>query len=104
MMSEHKFILDTKKSLHKPIIVILNGKEYVIEKINKSLFDKITKHEKKAVKGNIDALYKQVATILDVNVNEIVDADIRDIQALINFIVEKIYNPELSEDTKEKKV
>lgn len=103
MTENKKFILNTQKSLHKPIVIELNGQEYVIEKINKSIFDRVSKFERKAVKGNIDALYKQAAALLEVDAKEIEDADIRDIQALINYIVEQIYNPELREDDKEKK-
>lgn len=103
MTEKKKFILNTQKSLHKPIVIELNGKEHVISKINKGIFDKVSKFERKAVKGNIGALYKQAAALLEVDVSEIEEADIRDIQALINFVVEKIYNPEPIEDDKEKK-
>lgn len=76
-------ILSTEKSLHRPITVSVNGKEYVLEKIPKSLFDKIIELEKS---GDEDAGYKQIVAAFGVPMKILADLDSRDVKLIVKLL------------------
>lgn len=92
------FVIDTKKSLYKPIAVMVDGKEYKCRKLTRPIFLEITRFEKKALKGDIDSLFKQLNLLFPDIPKETIDVlDIREIQDLLTYVVSLIYNPDKDE-------
>ena len=89
-MSEKKLILSTQKSIHKPIEIEIDGKTYENRPLSRATFDKVKAQEKEAVKGNIEALYKQVEILYGIPIAVLNKLDIRDVSTIINHTMEKI--------------
>ena len=86
-----KLILSTQKSIHKPIEVEIDGKTYTNSPLSRGLFDEIKKHEKAAVGGDIEALYKQVQVLYGVPLDVLNKLDVRDINSLIDYTMTQIF-------------
>lgn len=85
-----KFELSTRKSLHPPIEIDIDGKTYKTRLLSKALFDEIRAHEKAALEGDQAALYKQVQLLYGVPTAVLDKLDIRDIGSLLEHTMEKI--------------
>ena len=86
-----KLNLSTKKSLHPPIEVDIDGKTYRNRPLSKTLFDEIRKYEKAALKGDQAALYKQVQLLFGVPFAVLNELDIRDINSLLEYTMAQIF-------------
>jgi len=91
MSEEKKLVLSTQKSIHKPIEIEVDGKTYQNRPLSKATFDEVRKHEKAAVGGDIEALYKQVETLFGVPVDVLNKLDIRDVNSLLEYTMAQIF-------------
>ena len=82
--------LSTKKSIHPSVEVEIDGKIYTANPMTHTLFEQIKKYEDSAVKGDSEALLKQVQLIYPVDIEVLKKIDIRDITSLLEFTIEKI--------------
>jgi len=98
-----KFKVSTQKSLYKPIEIEIDDKTFQAKTLSRSLFHEISKYEKQAKRGDIDALYKQMSILFNVPENILSELDVRDIQAIMEFVTNKVFNPEKVEEAEEEK-
>jgi len=94
-MSNKILELSTKKSLYKPIIIRVDGKEYESAMITAELFEKTAKYDKKAKAGDLTAIAKQLEMIFGVPFDIAKKLDLRDMGTdAIGLITEAIVKPE----------
>ena len=98
MTEEKKLILSTQKSIHKPIEVEIDGKIYQNRPLSRVTFDEVKKYEKDALKGDIEALYKQVQVLFGVPIEVLNKIDVRDINTLITYTMEQIFKASAKTD------
>ena len=105
MSEEKKLILSTQKSIHKPIEIEVDGKTYQNRPLSKATFDEVRKHEKAALKGNIEALYNQVNILFGVPMEVLNKLDVRDVNTLLEYTMAQIFQakPKTDEEKEEKK-
>jgi len=101
MVEEKKLILSTQKSIHKPIEVEIDGKTYQNRPLSRATFDEVKKHEKAALAGDIEALYKQVQILYGVEMDVLNKLDIRDVNTLLQYTMTQVSQP-LATTDKEK--
>lgn len=94
-------VLSTQKSIHKPIEVEIDGKTYQNRPLSRATFDEVKKHEKSALKGDIEALYNQVQILFGVPMEVLNKLDIRDVNTLLEYAMAQIFQP-VTETDKEK--
>ena len=88
---EQKLVLSTKKSIHKPIVIMVDGKDYPNNPLSRTLFDEVGKYEKAAIGGDIEALYKQVQILFNVPVEVLNKLDVRDVNSLLDYTMSQIF-------------
>ena len=93
MTEEKKLILSTQKSIHKPIEVEIDGKTYQNRPLSRATFDEVKKHEKAALNGDIEALYKQVQILYGVSMDVLNKLDIRDVNTLLQYTMTQVSQP-----------
>lgn len=93
-----KLILSSRKSIHKPIEVEIDGKTYQNRPLSRTLFEEVKKHEKDALAGDIDALYKQVQILYGVPIEVLNKLDIRDVSSMLEYTMTQILNPPVKTD------
>ena len=98
MTEEKKLILSTQKSIHKPIEVEIDGKIYQNRPLSRTLFDEVKKYEKDALKGDIEALYKQVQILYGVSIEMLNKLDVRDVNTLLEYTMAQIFQPSTKTD------
>ena len=100
-----KLELSTKKSIHPPVEVTVDGKTYVNNPLSRALFDELKKHEKAALGGDPKALYAQVRAIYDIPVAILYKLDMRDIRTLLEYTMKETFGEpeEKTEAEKEEK-
>jgi len=95
IMSEEKkedkaLVLSTKKSIHNPIVIKIDGKSYENNPLSRALFDEVRKYEKAALEGDVEALYKQVEILFSVPVDVLNELDCRDVNSLLDYTMGQI--------------
>ena len=60
-------VLSTEKSLHRPITITIDGKEYQSKPFLKPLIDEIIKYQEQGLSGAADAPYEQVHAVFGVD-------------------------------------
>ena len=98
MTEEKKLVLSTQKSIHKPIEVEIDNKTYCNRPLSRATFDEIKKHEKKAIGGDIEALYKQVQAMFPVPMEVLNKLDIRDVNSLLDYVMAQIFTTSTETD------
>ena len=98
MSEEKKLILSTQKSIHKPIEIEVDGKTYQNRPLSKATFDEVRKHEKAALKGDIEALYNQVNILFGVPMEVLNKLDVRDVNTLLQYTMAQIFKPDAKTD------
>ncbi len=98
MTEEKKLILSTQKSIHKPIEIEIDKKNYCNRPLSRATFDEIKKHEKAAIAGNIEALYKQVQAMFPVPMEVLNKLDIRDVNSLLDYTMAQIFTTSTKTD------
>ena len=93
MIDGKKLVLSTQRSIHKPIEVEIDRKTYQNRPLSRATFDEVKKHEKAALKGDIEALYKQVNILFNVPMTVLDKLDIRDINTLLQYTMTKVSQP-----------
>lgn len=104
-MSNQRLELSTKKSIHPPIEMVVDGKTYPNNPLSNALFDELKKHEKAALGGDINALYAQVRILYNIPIVVLKKLDMRDIRTLLEFTMTKAFGSkeEQTEPEKEEK-
>lgn len=92
--------LSTEKSLHRPLVITIDGKEYKLEKIPKSLFDKMIELEQS---GDADAGYKQVEAAFGVSQKVLEKLDSRDVKLITKLLTGALTESEQYLDSVAKK-
>lgn len=85
-----EFELSTKKSLHSPITVKIDGKTYETRLLSKALFDEMRGYEKAAAKGDEKSLFKQVQLLFPIPLDVLNKLDVRDISSLLKHTTTQI--------------
>jgi len=98
MTEEKKLVLSTQKSIHKPIEVEIDGKAYQNRPLSRMTFDEVKKHEKDALGGDIEALYKQVQILFGVPMEVLNKLDVRDVNTLLEYTMAQIFQPSATTD------
>lgn len=98
---EMKFVLSTTKSIHKPIVIVIDNKSYENNPLSRALFDEVRKYEKAALDGEVEALYKQVELLFSVPVDVLNQLDCRDVNSLLDYTMAQIIQASVN-TTKEK--
>ena len=102
MPKPNKLVLSTKKSIHPPLEIEVDGTTYKNNPFSRSLFEELKKHEKAGKAGDVKALYKQVELIYSIP-SKVLDAlDARDIQSLLQFTMAKAFGIESDKSEAEK--
>ena len=98
MSEEKKLVLSTQKSIHKPIEIEVDGKTYQNRPLSRVTFDEVKKHEKAALGGDIEALYKQVQILFGVSMDVLNKLDIRDVNTLLKYTLTQVFQPSATTD------
>jgi len=94
-MSKKILELSTKKSLYKPIIIRVDGKEYESALLTAELFENIQKLDKKAKRGDFTAITKQLELVYGIPAAVTRKLDLRDLGFdAIGMVTEAILKPE----------
>ena len=91
MVENNKLVLSTKKSIHKPIEVEIDGKIYHCRPLSRTLWDGVKQYEDAAADGDIEALYKQVELLYGVPIVILNKLDIRDVNSLLEYTMAQIF-------------
>ena len=91
---QKKLELSTKKSIHPPIEVTVDGKTYLNNPLSRTLFDELKKHEKKALGGDVNALYAQVRALYPIPATVLNKLDMRDIKTLLEYTMKETFGTE----------
>lgn len=84
-------ILSTRKSIHKPIVIVIDDKSYANNPLSRTLFDEVSIYEKAALEGDIEALYKQVEILYSVPIEVLNKLDCRDVNSLLDYTMAQIF-------------
>lgn len=98
MSEEKKLILSTQKSIHKPIEIEVDDKTYQNKPLSRATFDEVRKHEKAALKGDIEALYNQVNILFGVPMEVLNKLDVRDVNTLLQYTMAQIFQSDTKTD------
>jgi len=90
---DQRLVLSTKKSIHAPIVIEVDGKSYPNNPLSRELFDEVRKHEKAALDGDIEALYKQVEVLFSVPIEVLNKLDVRDVNSLLDYTMARVFQP-----------
>jgi hypothetical protein len=82
-----KYNIDEMKQLAEPIEIVLEGKTYIVSKINT---DMLKKADAAGENKDIDTPIKQLAIFVGVDPNELKDIDLRKIGKAISYITDSI--------------
>jgi len=93
-----KLVLSTQKSIHKPIEIEIDKKIYRNRPLSRATFDEVRKHEKAALAGDIEALYKQVQALFPVPMDVLNKLDVRDVNSLLEYVMNQIMQPSAKTD------
>ena len=94
-MSKKILELSTKKSLYKPIIIRVDGKEYESALLTAELFENIQKLDKKAKRGDFTAITKQLELVYGIPAAVTRKLDLRDLGFdAIGMVTEAVTKPE----------
>jgi len=86
-----KLVIDSGKSLYKPIEIQIDGTTYLVARLNKAVFDKLKSFEDAARGGDLEALFQQLqALVPKLNGGTLAKLDVRDVQRIINFITDSV--------------
>ena len=91
----------TKESIFKPIEIEVDNKLYKIERIPGSVLKKALKYEDEVVSGNISATVSQLHLLTDIPESKLMEIDIRILNKMLQYILDKMYHPE-EKDLKKK--
>lgn len=95
------FVIDTKKPIHRPISVTIDGREFKAKDIARDEIKDIERFAREAVKGDPEAAYKQMEVIFGKH-KELDKLDIRIVDDLLQYVTLEIFKGEKA-DTPEKK-
>ncbi len=96
-----QLVLSTTKSIHKPIVIVIDNKSYENNPLSRALFDDVREYEQAALDGDIEALYKQVEILYSVPLDVLNQLDVRDVNSLLTFTMARIF--EAAAETKKEK-
>lgn len=96
-----KLIIDTKKSIYKPIIVEIDGENYSVKSVNRAMLKKMAELEETITGGNPEAAYDQLELLFGA-VKAFDKLDLREVNEIINHVTAKLYKPEKDEKSPEK--
>jgi len=99
-----KLVLNTTKSLYKPIEVDINGKTYYCRKLTKAAIDRVFKYSELATKGDINAPYEQAHFAFSIPMKILYELDITEIGDINNKIIDAMLHPTKTESEIEKNV
>jgi len=95
--------LSTKKSLHDPIRIKIDGKTYENNPLVRTLFTELRVLQKNAEKGDDNALYAQIKLLFPIP-DSVLDAlDIRDISKMLSYATQQIVGTIGGAETEEEK-
>lgn len=91
-MKDETLKLSTKKSLFDPVKIEIDDKTYESNPLSKQLMDDVLsdKLQKEATEGKLEALYKQVRLLYDIESGVLEKLDVRDVGRIIRYTMEKI--------------
>jgi hypothetical protein len=89
-----KLVIDTTKSLYKPIEIEINGTVYTIECLSTEYFEKSEKYDEGIAKGSIDSSALWLHNLVGVPLKLAKRMDLREINRIKIFITNKIYEYE----------
>ena len=95
-----RFKVSTKKSLHGPIEIEVDGKVYSRPLITISLLKEVEKHEKKIRKGDFEAMITQINLLTGIPKDLAKQIDIKDLEAMLDHISMKLYGRGKKADAK----
>lgn len=88
-----EYTIDTKKSLYKPIRIKVDNEVFVAKKIDRDAIRKIEKLAREAIKGDVEAAYKQLEIIF--GKSKVLDnLDLREVNGILNHVTQQIYKSE----------
>jgi len=99
-----KLVLNTTKSLYKPLEIEIDGKAYYCRKLTKDTIDKIFKFSQKAQDGDVNAPYEQAHFSFSVPLKVLYELHIKEVGDINNKIIEAIVHPTKVEPEEEKNV
>lgn len=94
-----KLTINTRKSEYSPIIVEINGKEFVARDFDKKTIRELNQYDRKVKDGDMEAPYRRLAYILKLKENDpIFDRLLaREVNRITNFIVRAAYSADAAE-------
>jgi len=95
--------LSTKKSLHRPLVIDVDGVTYTSKPIVKSVFDKMADLQELGEAGDKDAPYEQIKLIFGVPKKILYDLDMRDISVISALVTDTLLKSENYRTETEKK-
>jgi len=99
-----KLVLNTTKSLYKPIEIEIDDKAYSCRKLTKDVIDKIFKFSQKAQDGDVNAPYEQAHFAFNIPLKILYELHIKEVGDINNKIIEAIVHPTKVEPEEEKNV
>ncbi len=90
----------TKGTMHQPIVITIDGKDYEVARLNRALFEDLQKLEGQVKQGKVGALYDQILKMTTAP-KAVVDAlDIRDVRDLVRGIRNRVAGKDVPVDEK----
>lgn len=97
-------VLSSKKSLHRPLKIKVEGKVYTSTILCRELFESLRKLQTKAAGGDSDAAYEQIRLVFGVPKSYLYKLDMRDITLISELVGDTIEKSENYRTDQEKKV
>ena len=92
-----KLVINTEKSLYKPIEVEIDGKVYKVRKLTRDVLQKVEGFDKDVSSGNLDAAYGRLEFLLEAKVKTFNGLIVQEVGEITEFITKAAFSPEKSE-------
>ena len=92
-----KLVINTEKSLYKPIEVEIDGKVYKVRKLTRDVLQKVEGFDKNVSSGNLDAAYGRLEFLLEAKAKTFNGLIVQEVGEITEFITKAAFSPEKSE-------
>jgi hypothetical protein len=97
----NKIVINTKKSIYKPILVEIDGKVFTVRRLPQKALEKLHEMDKLCSEGaDFKAPYDRLRYLLNTTDGKIALLELKEVNAITTFILRQLRNPEKADPEK----
>ena len=101
-MSKH-LVINTEKSLYKPIQVEVNGQMLTVVRVTKAVIKELDRLANLAIDGDVEAAYKQLELFFGKKHKVFETLEVREVREINKYITTQLFKSEKTGGDQEKK-